>query len=225
MTNDERERRTKSDEQERRSLVVLAPARRSSSRSSSSFARSSFVARRSSLVALVRHSLVRHSSFVIRVRHSLVRHSSLTMLLYLVHHADALSPDIDPARPLSASGHAQAESVADRVAARGAKPAAIWHSGKRRARQTGEIYWRRCNPLASFTASRGLQPNDDPRTIRDELVGEADDLMIVGHYPHLPALLQLLTGEGRAFPQHGAVALERVETKWIERWREERLTT
>jgi phosphohistidine phosphatase len=147
------------------------------------------------------------------------------MWLYLVHHADAVSPDVDPARPLSASGHTQAQSVADRVAGRTAKPAAVWHSGKLRARQTAEIYWRRCNPIATFTASRGLQPEADPRTIRDALVGEADDLMIVGHYPHLPALLQLLTGEGRAFPQHGAVALERVETTWVERWREAPLTT
>jgi phosphohistidine phosphatase SixA len=44
--------------------------------------------------------------------------------------------------------------------------------------------------------------------------------MVVSHYPLLPGLLRELTGADAAFPQHGAVALERVDGKWIERWRE-----
>jgi phosphohistidine phosphatase len=142
------------------------------------------------------------------------------MWLYLVHHADALYTEIDPMRPLSSTGRQQAADVAARLAARGAKPAAIWHSGKLRAKQTAEIMWAATNPTASFSAVRHLQPDDDPEWIRDELAGEADDLMIVGHYPHLPALLRLLSGDGVPFPQHGAVALERAGERWAERWRE-----
>ena len=56
--------------------------------------------------------------------------------------------------------------------------------------------------------------------MRDLLAGEADDLMIVSHYPFLPALLQLMCGADAAFPQHGAVALERTRGGWTERWRE-----
>jgi phosphohistidine phosphatase len=147
------------------------------------------------------------------------------MWLFLVHHADAVPADVDSTRPLSARGRAQAADVARRVAARNAHPTAIWHSGKLRARETAEFYLQAVNPSATFTAGRGLQPDDDAEVIRDGLAGEADDVMIVGHYPFLPALLQLLCGESAVFPQHGAIALERVDGKWIERWREPAPTT
>jgi phosphohistidine phosphatase len=147
------------------------------------------------------------------------------MWLYLVHHADAVTAEVDSTRPLSSRGRAQATDVARRVAARQARPVAIWHSGKLRARETAEIYLQATNPAATFTATRGLQPDDDPEWMRDALAGETDDLMIVGHYPYLPTLLQLLAGDQAVFPQHGAVALERAESGWIERWREPGLTT
>ena len=147
------------------------------------------------------------------------------MWLYLVHHADAVTAEVDSTRPLSKRGLAQATDVARRVAARKARPTAIWHSGKLRARETAEIYLQAVNPSATFTATRGLQPDDDPEWMRDALAGEADDLMIVSHYPFLPGLLQLLAGENAVFPQHGAIALERTGGGWTERWRESALTT
>ena len=147
------------------------------------------------------------------------------MWLYLVHHADAVPADVDSTRPLSARGRAQASDVSRRVAARKASPKAIWHSGKLRARETAEIYLTTVNPSATFTATRGLQPDDDPEWIRDLLAGEDDELMIVSHYPFLPALLQLLCGPQAVFPQHGTVALERISSAWAERWREPIVTT
>lgn len=142
------------------------------------------------------------------------------MLLILVHHADAVTGVVDATRPLSELGHQQAASVSSRVATRGVKPVAVWHSGKLRARETAEIYWHAVNPGAIFTAQRGLQPDDDPENLADVLGAEPEDLMLVSHYPLLPGLLRELTGADGAFPQHGAVALERVDGKWIERWRE-----
>ena len=62
------------------------------------------------------------------------------MWLYLVHHADAVLADVDSTRPLSERGRAQAADVARRLAARKARPKAVWHSGKLRARETAEIY-------------------------------------------------------------------------------------
>ena len=144
------------------------------------------------------------------------------MHLFLVHHGDALPATADPVRPLSAAGRQAVERLAAQAAGRGARPRQVWHSGKRRARETAEIYLKACNPLASMIAVRGLQPEDDPRIVRDGLAGETDDLMLVGHYPHLPALLALLVpGPAIAsFPQHGVVALEGSATPgWEERWR------
>jgi phosphohistidine phosphatase len=142
--------------------------------------------------------------------------------LYLVHHADAVGPDVDPQRPLSAAGRAHAERLSVVAAERGVKPHVIWHSGKLRARQTGEAFWRRCNPFAIFTAQRGLQPTDPPQLARDLVAGEERDLMLVGHMPNLPRLLALLArGDEDAtvsFPTHGLVAVERVVEEWVERY-------
>jgi phosphohistidine phosphatase len=142
--------------------------------------------------------------------------------LYLVHHADAVGPDVDPRRPLSPGGIAHAERVAAEAAARGAKPEVVWHSGKLRARQTAETFWRACNALAELSATRDLQPTDQPAFMRDRLRGESRDVMLVGHFFHLPMLFALLTGADRAsFPQHGIVALQSEDEgeTWTERWR------
>jgi phosphohistidine phosphatase len=101
----------------------------------------------------------------------------------------------------------------------------VWHSGKLRARQTAEAFWRACNALAPISATRDLQPEDPPEWIRDRLRAETVDVLIAGHYPHLPRLLELLTGaEGRdrpSFPQHGVVALATGDDgkTWTELWR------
>src|ERR1700730_15653547 len=114
------------------------------------------------------------------------------MILYLVHHGDAVGPDIDPRRPLSEAGRHEVEKLAAEAAARGARPQVVWHSGKLRAKQTAEAFWRACNALAEFKAARDLQPDDPPQWIRDRLIGETRDVLIAGHYPHLPGLNTLL---------------------------------
>jgi phosphohistidine phosphatase len=146
--------------------------------------------------------------------------------LFLVHHGDAVGPEIDPRRPLSERGREQVERLAAEAAARGARPLAVWHSGKLRARQTAEAFWRACNALADFSAARDLQPDDPPEWIRDRLRGETRDILIAGHYPHLPGLLRLLaptpSGDERAaFPPHGVVAVQTDDEgkTWREIWR------
>ena len=55
--------------------------------------------------------------------------------------------------------------------------------------------------------------------------GESRDILIAGHYPHLPRLLARLLGreDGASadFPQHGVVALETSDegVTWTEVWR------
>ena len=146
------------------------------------------------------------------------------MKLFLVHHAEAVGPEIDTRRPLSVAGEAHATRLADIAAARGAKPDVVWHSGKLRARQTAQAFWRACNALAKFSAAPDLQPDDPPGRLRDRLIGETQDLLIAGHFPHLPRLLALLVGHDAssgAFPQHGVVALESGDdaNTWKEIWR------
>ncbi len=143
------------------------------------------------------------------------------MTLVLVHHADAVGPDVDSRRPLSGRGRLQAERLSEQLKAAGVVPAAIWHSGKLRARQTAEAFYRRCNPFAEFRMVRGLSPDDPPDFVRDCLAGETRDLLIVGHMPNIRDLARLLVPHAEAFPLHGLLALEgQADTaRWRESWR------
>jgi phosphohistidine phosphatase len=140
-------------------------------------------------------------------------------MVYLVHHAEAAEPGIDPQRPLTESGRQHAERLAEEAARRQVRPVAIWHSGKLRARQTAQAFWRACNPLAELSAIRGLQPTDPVEWIRDRLLGEDRNVMVVGHMPHLPRLLEILTHEAASFPMHGLVAIEWDGAEGRESWR------
>jgi phosphohistidine phosphatase len=153
-----------------------------------------------------------------------LRVESWCVLLYLVHHGDAVGPDVDPRRPLSPEGRAEVIRLAALAAGRGAKPEVVWHSGKLRAKQTAEEYWRACNALAEFSATRDLQPDDPPQWMRDRLRRETRDILLAGHFPYLPRLLALLVSGGEAgaqFPQHGIVALSTEDegVAWRELWR------
>lgn len=146
------------------------------------------------------------------------------MLIYLVHHAEAVPAETDHTRPLSSLGRTQVERVAQAAAERGAKPAVIWHSGKLRAKQSAETCLRILNPFAEFKMVAGLRPDDDPETIATALLAEERDVLIASHMPFLPALLHRLTTGRRdrmsaEFPLNGCVALERVDDRWEERWR------
>ena len=141
------------------------------------------------------------------------------MQVILVHHADALSPSVDPQRALSPLGRRQAEWLAEQVRAAGFSPAVIWHSGKLRARQTAEPFLRVCNPMAEFRMVRGLRSEDPAEWMRDELHAETRDALLVGHMPHIAALAHCLVPAADALTLNGLVALERVDATWVELWR------
>jgi phosphohistidine phosphatase len=145
--------------------------------------------------------------------------------VYLAHHGAAESAGIDARRPLSSDGRVAVERLARAAAAHGVRPAVVWHSGKLRARQTAEAFWRECNALALFSATKDLQPDDSPVWMRDRLRHEPRDILLAGHFPHLPRLLALLLnqpeGSAREFPPHGLVVLTTEDDgeSWRETWR------
>ena len=146
------------------------------------------------------------------------------LMIYLVHHADAVPPNVDAMRPLSDRGRAAAQLLAFDASRLGVRPESIWHSGKLRSRQTAEIFWRACNPFASLSVERGLQPTDPPQWMRDRFFGETRELMAVGHMPNIARLLRILLGgedesSDVGFPMNGMVALEPKDERWAEAWR------
>src|SRR4029453_1398632 len=100
----------------------------------------------------------------------------------------------------------------------GVGTARVVHSGKTRARQTAEAWGGLLG--ADVEQSDTLAPNDNPGTWVERLDAEVDDLMLVGHLPHLGRLAgSLLSGDADhaliRFRPGGLVGLERTDDGWL----------
>ena len=148
----------------------------------------------------------------------------LGVRLYLVQHGEAKREEEDPLRPLTERGKAEVEEIAKFLAEAGIKVERILHSGKLRASQTAEILGRYLKPPKGIKATDGLEPMADPRIWAERLEKLDEDLMLVGHLPHLRKLASLLL-VGRddleivRFRYGGVVCLERDENNlWSLIW-------
>jgi phosphohistidine phosphatase len=139
--------------------------------------------------------------------------------LYLVQHGQAKSETEDPERPLTDEGTDEVARVAHHaVQVAGVRPARVVHSGKTRARQTAEV-WAGLLGVGVEQAD-GLNPNDDPKRWADRLGSSADDLLLVGHLPHLGRLAALLVISSPdpplvRFRPAGLVGLDQGDTGWV----------
>lgn len=148
----------------------------------------------------------------------------LSMHLYLVQHADARPKEEDPERPLSDKGQADIRKVAAFLSEHSAvRVGLILHSGKLRAQQTAETLAEHLHP-GSVTATDGLSPLDDPAIWAGRLAETDEDLMLVGHLPHMSKLAArlLIQNDERTvvqFQMGGVVCLRRDEVgAWSLRW-------
>jgi len=138
------------------------------------------------------------------------------MKLFLVRHGEAVSSDVDPARPLSGPGKAVVARVGRHLKKLGIKVDEIRCSTKARALQTAQIIAEEIAPGRAPAETQGLKPNDSVEPVARELEEETRDIMIVGHLPFLPTLAARLLGESKppeplGFPTAGVVALVRNE--------------
>jgi phosphohistidine phosphatase len=153
------------------------------------------------------------------------------MDVYLIQHGLAASEEQDPRRPLTEHGRAAVAKVARYLAElRGQLVCAaipeIWHSGKLRAQQTAEVFAQALRPPPALIVRSGMNPNDDPRPLSEELSAKRErpgSLMLVGHLPHLARLAgALLTGDDRITPVQfvnaGVVRIVPAERSWSVAW-------
>jgi phosphohistidine phosphatase len=146
------------------------------------------------------------------------------MQLYLVQHAQAKSEAEDPQRSLTEAGKQAALRMADFAARHKIAVAEIWHSGKVRARQTAEIFADALRPPGGVQEKPGLGPLEDVTPLVSALAGARDNLMIVGHLPHLSRLASRLLCQDEtktivAFQMAGIVRLDREGAgEWSLRW-------
>ena len=113
------------------------------------------------------------------------------MLIYLVRHGEAVAEEVDPARPLTEKGRAEVEATAHELKAEGARIDEIWHSTKLRAKQTAEIIARVLN-VSKVIEKDVLKPNDPVAPIVKLIRQSGKTILIAGHLPFLPKLVQLL---------------------------------
>ena len=147
------------------------------------------------------------------------------MNLYLVQHAEAKLKEEDPDQSLSGEGLQNIRKTAFMAADKmNLQLKVIMHSGKTRAEQTASFLGKRLNPTEGVTATDGLKAMDNPSIWAERLEDYTDDIMLVGHLPHLKKLASLLLcGDSEKeiikFRNAGIVNLVRDESRaWSIRW-------
>jgi phosphohistidine phosphatase len=100
----------------------------------------------------------------------------------------------------------------------------IFHSGKTRSLRSAEFLAASLKPPKGVAVTDGLAPLDNPETWAGRLSQMAEDLLLVGHLPHLAMLTALLIcgDKGRSvvhFQMGGMLCLKRLEAGcWAVEW-------
>ncbi|MCK4425116.1 MAG: phosphohistidine phosphatase SixA [Deltaproteobacteria bacterium] len=116
------------------------------------------------------------------------------MALFLVQHGKSLSKDKDPEQGLSEEGISEVEQIAKVAKGYGVHVSRVIHSGKKRARQTADIFASSLGPEDGVQESSGLSPLDDVSAFAGKINSE-DNVMLVGHLPFMERLTSyLITG-------------------------------
>ena len=146
------------------------------------------------------------------------------MFVYLVRHGEARSAEDDPERGLTEQGFLDVGAVAGYMAKICTEPVRIYHSGKTRARQTASILSDALKASGGIAETDALLPHDDPAIWRERLLTAVEDVMLVGHLPHLTRLASLLLAGEREksvidFRPGGVACLRKDESgQWLVEW-------
>ena len=121
------------------------------------------------------------------------------MEIWLLRHAaaeDRAPSGRDADRTLTEEGHRRAREVARGLAELEPGIALILTSPYQRARQTAEPVARGLRLTSKLRETQALEPDSDPEEILGEIRGEeSDSILLVGHEPHMGALLgRLISG-------------------------------
>ncbi len=146
------------------------------------------------------------------------------MLLYLVQHAEAKSKEEDPSRCLSEKGIHDIGKTTAFLVKLDIKVSQIFHSGKRRALQTAQVLADYLNIERGISETDGLAPMDDAGIWYKRISDMNEDVILVGHLPHLAKLSSLLLSDDMEksivdFKMGGIICLKRAEDgNWSVEW-------
>jgi len=140
-------------------------------------------------------------------------------VIYLVQHGKAFDERVDPERSLTSEGVEEGRQMASHLAKAGVREAVVYHSGKKRARQSAEIFAQALGARAE--EEDGLSPNDDP-AIWAERLRYLDDVIVVGHLPHLSRLALFLIVSNPEVPivefRYLDVVAPTRTPRWVVKW-------
>ncbi len=146
------------------------------------------------------------------------------MFLYLVQHAEAKREEEDPARNLTEKGLQDIKRLANYLGKFNLPVNQVFHSGKTRALSTAKILAASLKPSQGISEATGLAPLDDPGSWAGQISKMDEDIVLVGHLPHLARLAALLiTGDQEKsvinFKMGGMVCLRRMAAgPWAVEW-------
>jgi phosphohistidine phosphatase len=146
------------------------------------------------------------------------------MAIYLVQHALSLPKTEDPEKGISPEGREAAQTIAGVAKGYGVRVSQIVHSGKKRARETAEIFAAALAPDSGVVVMPGLAPLDDAAAIGNRL-NPSSNVMLVGHLPFMERLAaHLVAGRQEPpvfrFQNAGIVCLDHYPEKdtWVVMW-------
>jgi len=145
--------------------------------------------------------------------------------IYIVQHAEAKPKSEDPERHITEKGRTETvkiAKIAEKIIGKN-KIATIIHSTKTRSKETAEILSKFLQPAKGLIEKENIEPTADPNIIAKELKDISEDVMIVGHLPHLSKLVSLLICENPEieivkFRYSCIICLEKEDSKWRIRW-------
>jgi phosphohistidine phosphatase len=149
------------------------------------------------------------------------------MALFLVQHGICRPKDKDPEKGLSEIGIEETHRLAPVAKGYKIPVSQIGHSGKKRARQTAEIYHQALALESPMAVLKGINPMDDVRAFAATL-DTAANRMVVGHMPFMERLVSFLTTGDETmrvyrFQNSGIVCLDALErdggeSDWFIKW-------
>lgn len=141
------------------------------------------------------------------------------MKLYLVQHADAVSKDTHPLRPLSERGLKDVAKMAAFLRGAEISVGRVVHSGKLRAEETANVLAKTVWQGEMPSAMDGIDPKDSTDALYAAAQASDVDLMVVGHMPFMGAMASRCLKGGEVLYEPGSVlCLERNVDGWVLAW-------
>ncbi|MCK5673455.1 MAG: phosphohistidine phosphatase SixA [Spirochaetales bacterium] len=145
------------------------------------------------------------------------------MYLYLIQHALSKSKEKDSERSITETGKAETEKIAEYFKSLNPEIHVIWQSGKKRAKETADIFAHVLGIDNRILEHTNLSPNDPLEPITSTLDKMHKNVAIIGHIPFLSRLISYLTtGSDNCqivkFKNSGIICLERNSEQWSINW-------